>query len=68
MIEEDQMVRQCSTAEERTLDMINRILSDLDALEKDIEEAEDRLGLPRSSASDPWNERVRRLRDAAERA
>ncbi len=60
------MVRQSSTVEERTLDMINRILSDLDTLEKDIGEAEDRLGLPRSSASDQWNERVRRLREAVE--
>ncbi len=60
------MVTQSSTVEERTLDMINRILSDLDELEKDIGEAEDRLGLPRSSASDPWDERVRRLREAVE--
>lgn len=60
------MVRQSSTVEQRTLDMINRILSDLDEIEKDIGEAEDRLGLPRSSVNDPWSERVRRLREAAE--
>ncbi len=61
------MGKQTETVENRTLDMINRVLADLDELEKDIGEAEDRLGLPRSSGSDPWNERVRRLREAAER-
>lgn len=37
------------------------VLKGIDELEAEIGETEDRLGIPRSSASDPWEDRLRRI-------
>lgn len=51
---------------ERLLAEFERLLAELDKLETEIGNLEDQLGLARSSASEPWEERLRRIRHRVE--
>jgi hypothetical protein len=49
------------TEKERALVRAGRLLQDMSKFEQKIGRLEDKLGLPRSKASEPWNDRVQRI-------
>jgi len=51
------------TAKKHVLEVVNQLLCELERLEPLIGKTEDELGLPRSSESDRWDDRLGRIRD-----
>jgi len=51
------------TEKKHVLEVVNRLLYELERLEPLIGKTEDELGLPRSSESDRWDDRLGRIRD-----
>ena len=51
------------TEKKRVLEVVGRLLYELERLEPLIGKTEDELGLPRSSESDRWDDRLDRILD-----
>ena len=51
------------TEKKYLLEVVNQLLCELERLEPLIGKTEDELGLPRSSESDRWDDRLGRIRD-----
>jgi hypothetical protein len=51
------------TETERVLVRFGRLLNDLGRFERSSGREEDKLGLPRSKATDPWDDRFRRIHE-----
>jgi len=51
------------TEKKHVLEVVNQLLCELERLEPLIGKTEDELGLPRSSESDRWDDRLGRIRD-----
>jgi hypothetical protein len=51
------------TEKKHVLDVVSQLLYELERLEPLIGKTEDELGLPRSSESDRWDDRLGRIRD-----
>ena len=53
------------TPEERAIASIRAVVRDIDKVECLLARTEDQLGLPRSRADEPWDDRLHRIRDAS---
>jgi hypothetical protein len=57
------IVKKSMTEKKHVLEVVGQLLYELERLEPLIGKTEDELGLPRSSESDRWDDRLGRIRD-----
>lgn len=57
------IVKKPMTEKKHVLEVVGQLLYELERLEPLIGKTEDELGLPRSSESDRWDDRLGRIRD-----
>jgi hypothetical protein len=63
LLDETIIAKKPMTEKKYVLEVVNRLLYELERLEPLIGKTEDELGLPRSSESDRWDDRLGRIRD-----
>jgi hypothetical protein len=63
LLDETIIAKKPTTEKKYVLEVVNRLLYELERLEPLIGKTEDELGLPRSSEGDRWDDRFGRIRD-----
>jgi hypothetical protein len=63
LLDEKIIAKKPMTEKKHILEVVNQLLCELERLEPLIGKTEDELGLPRSSESDRWDDRLGRIRD-----
>jgi hypothetical protein len=63
LLDEKMIAKKAMTEKRHVLEVVGQLLCELERLEPLIGKAEDELGLPRSSESDRWDDRLGRIRD-----
>jgi hypothetical protein len=63
LLDEKIIANEPITEKKHVLEVVNQLLCELERLEPLIGKTEDELGLPRSSESDRWDDRLGRIRD-----
>jgi hypothetical protein len=63
LLDEETIANKPMPEKKHVLEVVNQLLSELERLEPIIGKTEDELGLPRSSESDRWDDRLGRIRD-----
>jgi hypothetical protein len=63
LLDENIIAKKPMTEKKHVLEVVTRLLCELERLEPLIGKTEDELGLPRSSEGDRWDDRLGRIRD-----
>ena len=63
LLDEKVIAKKPMTEKKHVLEVVSRLLFELERLEPLIGQTEDKLGLPRSSENDRWDDRLGRIRE-----